>query len=313
MTARKMLAIGSLLLLLTFLASALRVYDSRQEALALEGDRLYSADAFSIEANARDVLTETTGVVDDLRVFKDITEDSRVRAVLTADGTTLPVPVHEGRAFTADDTPQALVGAAVGTTSDGGVTRYAYGGREYGVVGRLGLRADSLLSGDVLLHDPTLFAAEGTERLVVDGRDARDRYVAAFGGDRVSALTAGTSRRTDVDFVSTLLLLFGTCVLGVGLALTGVLAGALLRDHTHVRHVLGASYGSIFLRAAGPLLLLWLAAAAVSTAFWATRPGGSPAPGAPLWPDLAWQVGTLTVAFTLAFVTGARAEAARWS
>ncbi|MBB2925535.1 hypothetical protein [Cellulomonas cellasea] len=312
MTPRKALTIGTLLLLLTFLASALGVYDIRQQALELEGNRLYSTESFTAYANAHRILTQATGASGDLRVVKDLTDDGRVRAILAEDYEKLAIPIHAGRTFSSRDHDTALAGSNVALTTRDGVTYYSFEGRDYEVIGRLGLQADSLLAQDIVLNDPALFAAEGDEPLVVDGHGALEAYMAAFGGDDVAAMSGDTNRRTNVDFVSPLLLLFGTCIVAAGLAFTGVLANALLRPHTHVLHVLGSTHLRIFAAGITWLLGLWCTAAAGSAAFWGLRTGGLMTSWTLLPAGLMWQVGVLSGAFTLAFAATARGGA-RWS
>lgn len=312
MTARKALVIGTLLLLLTFLASALGVYDARQQALELEGNRLYSSESFTAVGNAHSILAQATGHSGDLRVVKDLTEDGRVRVVLAEEYEKLRIPVHAGRTFSAGDSGTALAGSGVALISKDGVPYYSFGGRDYEVIGRLGLRADSLLAQDVVLNDPVLFAAEGDEPLVVDGRGALEAYVAVFGTDGVAAMSGDTNHRTNVDFVSPLLLLFGTCVVAVGLVFTGVMANALLQPHTHVLHMLGSAHLRIYAPAITWVLALWFGAAAASAAFWGLRTGSLMASGVLLPAGLVWQVATVSVAFTLAFTVTARGGA-RWS
>ena len=92
------------------------------------------------------------------------------------------------------------------------------------MVGRLGVRADSLLSDDVVLADPSQFSAS-PQRLLLDGPDSVRHYTAQFPGRSVEIIDDGTNRRTNVDAVSPVLVTLGALVVTLIAVVAGLQAG----------------------------------------------------------------------------------------
>ena len=306
MSLRAVVTVGGFVLLLTVLASALRVYEVRQQAVVLEGNRLYGSESFLVSGVASTVLAAVSPSSADVRVFTDLTPDGRVRAVVSSEGAAFSIPLHAGRTFSGDGSAEALVGADLPVVSRDGRSYVTFAGREYEVVGLLGLRAESLLSTDVLVDDPALFSDAADEPLVVDGRGAREAYVDVLGDRGLTANPPGTSHRTDVDVVSRLLLTLGGSVVLAGLAFAGVLASSSAVRYARVARVLGLSRARVYGSTVVTVLLVWAACVVATSAVWEAVAGGALGWAPRLVPDLALQALTLWAAFSVAFAADRR-------
>jgi hypothetical protein len=261
MTPRRSLAVCLLLLLFAMLAGGVTAFAARQQAVALEGNHLYSPDAFTVNVNARLLLREARKEGIELRVFSALSEGGNVRAVASSTESRLGFPIHEGRSFEPGDTAVALVGSGIDVRKHEGRLLYDYEGRSYEVVGRLGLRSDSLVENDVLLLDESLFSAQSSESLVVDGSVAGRWLDEKFPSHGATTHLVGANGRTNVDFVSPLLVAFGYSLSAVGVVATGLVTAHADRPRRLLAHFLGSEAESIFGRAAGRYFLLLAAAA----------------------------------------------------
>jgi hypothetical protein len=142
-----------------------------------------------------------------------------VRAVAILSGQWTDVPLHDGHALTGRP-GEALAGADVAVRGDDIVVD----GKPYDVVGRLGVRADSLLSEDVVLADPSRFSAS-PQRLLLDGPSSARHYSAQFPGRSVEIIDDRTNRRTNVDAVSPVLVTLGVLVVALIALIAGLQAG----------------------------------------------------------------------------------------
>lgn len=261
MTPLRLVTIALLVSLFSTMGGVLGTYNQIQIALSLEGNNLYSSQSVDVDekpSTIRDALEEAGG---NARVFRDLTNDGTVRAVMEF-GRKSPLPLHSGRQLGSGGDRGALVGADVRVTTEKGRKSYVFEGVSYPVVGRLGLHAKSLLSRAVLLKGAGLFDGDGKARMVVDGPDVAD----ILQGYSVTPAThdGGTDRRTNIDFVSPVLLGFGGALTVIGSVITGLLAAAYGRRLCAVRFQLGhqrtrilaSSTARPLLGAAGPLLLV---------------------------------------------------------
>jgi hypothetical protein len=108
----------------------------------------------------------------------------------------------------------------------------------YEVVGRLGVRADSLLADEVVLADPSQFSTS-SQRLLLDGPDSARHYSAAFPGRDVEVVNEGTNRRTNVDTVSPVLVALGAVVAVLVAVIAGVQGGRWELRAATVRFTIG--------------------------------------------------------------------------
>lgn len=261
MTARNSALVGALLFVFLILAGALTVFSARQQAIALEGNSLYSPGAVRVDADAREVLRERSRFGSDLRVFQSLSDDEGVRSVTVGDPDALSFPVYDGRSFSEGDGAVALVGGARKTVFRDGREVIDIDGHAFEVVGRLGVREDSLVANDVLVSTGWAGPPGIGGSVVVDGDGVREAAVAAFGSARVSPLDGGANRRTNVDFVSPLLRTFGICLATIGIAMTGVVVANIDRRRRSLLHVLGRSRRSTLMHAAVTHLTLLVSAA----------------------------------------------------
>ncbi|ARC57674.1 hypothetical protein AS850_11385 [Frondihabitans sp. 762G35] len=241
MTAPRLAAVACLVLLFSLLTSAIGVYDSRQGALTLEGNSLYSSSAVTLSATPADARSRLAERHESGRVFIDVADGGRVRLLTTIGTPSRPFPLHSGRQPTADDDEVALVGSAVPVLSRSVGSVYLDDGREYPVIGRLGLEADSLVADQVLLLDRQRSDAQAAVPMVVDSDGARRLFLDEMRRGTAMAVDPSTNRRTNVDFVSPILIVFGTSLALFGFAVTGALAGAGYRARAGVARLAGAT------------------------------------------------------------------------
>ncbi|GAA3708067.1 hypothetical protein GCM10022377_22380 [Zhihengliuella alba] len=255
MSGRTVAMVGGLTLLFMLLGSALSVYNTKQEAITLEGNKLYSTASIRVTGNPREIVRKARTLGPETRIYVQLPGEARVRNLLVDDPTGLNLPLHEGRSFWAGEEKAAIVGAAIPVVDRDGREYFEYDGEIYEVIGRLGAGPDSLLAADVLLSDPAR-AFDGSGPIVVDRVDAYARYVENFGSQGVARMNEDTNRRTNVDFVSPLLLGLGTAIVTAGAVFTGMLAASLLQRRHHVLHLLGHRRLPVLVRSVGQLGLV---------------------------------------------------------
>lgn len=213
MTKQQTTAIAGLLLLAMLLTVLIGVFDARRGVIAPEGNDLRSGQSVWVNATLDELMRARNAFEPGTKVFVRLEGD--VRAVAMLSGRWTDVPLHDGHALTGRP-GEALAGADVAVRGDDIVVD----GKPYDVVGRLGVRADSLLSDDVIVADPSRFSAS-PQRLLLDGPSSVRHYSAEFPGRSVEIVDDGTNRRTNVDAVSPVLVTLGVLVV----MLIGVVAG----------------------------------------------------------------------------------------
>ncbi|MBB1198034.1 hypothetical protein [Curtobacterium flaccumfaciens] len=217
MTKQQTTAIAGLLLLAMLLTVLIGVFDARRGVIAAEGNDLRSGQSVWVNATLDDLERARSAFEPETKVFVEL-EDG-VRAVAILSGRWTDVPLHDGHALTGRP-GEALAGADVAVRGED----ITVGGTTYEVVGRLGVRADSLLSEDVVLADPAQFSAS-PERLLLDGPNSARHYSAQFPGRSVETIDDGTNRRTNVDAVSPVLVALGALVIMLIAVVAGLQAG----------------------------------------------------------------------------------------
>lgn len=217
MTKQQITAIAGLLLLAMLLTVLIGVFDARRRVIAAEGNDLRTGQSAWVTATLDDLERARSAFEPGTKVFVDL--DGDVRAVAILSGRWTDVPLHDGYALTGRP-GEALAGADVAVRGDDIVVS----GKTYNVVGRLGVRADSLLSDDVVLADPSRFSAS-PQRLLLDGPSSVRHYSAEFPGRSVEIIDDGTNRRTNVDAVSPVLVTLGTLVVALIALAAGLQAG----------------------------------------------------------------------------------------
>ncbi|PZE70791.1 hypothetical protein DEJ27_06970 [Curtobacterium sp. MCPF17_018] len=217
MTKQQITAIAGLLLLATLLAVLIGVFDARRRVIAAEGNDPRTGQSAWVTATLDDLERARSAFEPGTKVFVEL--DDRVRAVAILSGRWTDVPLHEGHALTSGP-GEALAGADVSVHGDD----IAVGGTTYNVVGRLGVRADSLLSDEVVIADPSRFSAS-PQRLLLDGPSSAHHYSAQFPDRSVEIIDDGTNRRTNVDAVSPVLVALGALVVVLVAVVAGLQAG----------------------------------------------------------------------------------------
>ncbi|MCS6587143.1 hypothetical protein [Curtobacterium flaccumfaciens] len=217
MTKQQTTAIAGLLLLAMLLTVLIGVFDARRGVIATEGNDLRSGQSAWVTATIDELMRARSAFEPGTKVFVGL--DGDVRAVVVLSGQWTDVPLHDGHALTGRP-GEALVGAAVDVRDEDIIV----GGTTYEVVGRLGVRADSLLSDDVVLADPAQFSAS-PQRLLLDGPSSAHHYSAEFPGRSVEIIDDGTNRRTNVDAVSPVLVALGALVIMLITVVAGLQAG----------------------------------------------------------------------------------------
>lgn len=217
MTKRQLTATAGLVLLAMLLTVLIGVFDARRRVIAVEGNDLRSGQSAWVTSTLDELRHARSAFEPGTKVFVNL--EDQVRAVAVLSGRWTDVPLHDGHPPTGRS-GEALVGADVTVRGDD----LAVEGKKYTVVGRLGVRADSLLSDDVVLADPSQFSGS-PQRLLLDGPNSVRHYSAQFPGRSVEIIDDGTNRRTNVDAVSPVLVALGALVVTLIALMAGVQAG----------------------------------------------------------------------------------------
>jgi hypothetical protein len=251
MNHRKIVLSVALLALFSALGAGISVYAVIRSAVASEGGNLYSATAARFDS--LDVLDQTeldrtslTG-----RLFQDLDGSGHFRVVRTL-GRPEPLPIHDGRQMRATDERVALVGHQVGTRSDDGRHYVDYEGQAFLVIGRLGVRADSGLAHDVLLQDSDLVSVDGPVVVDVEGGA---QALPGMGAEMAEPVGGRTDQRTNIDYVSPIVITCGWGLALLGASASGVLIAGFLRPVTGLRYRLGHRRPHVVMRSVLPLAL----------------------------------------------------------
>lgn len=217
MTKRQLTVTAGLVLLAMLLTVLIGVFDARRRVVAVEGNDLRAGQSAWVTATLDELRRARSAFEPGTKAFVDLEE--KVRAVAILSGRWTDVPLHDGHALTGRP-GEALAGSDVTVRGDDLVV----GGKTYTVVGRLGVRADSLLSSDVVLADPSQFSGS-PQRLLLDGPNSVRHYNEQFPGRSVEIIDDGTNRRTNVDAVSPVLVALGALVIVLIAVVAGLQAG----------------------------------------------------------------------------------------
>ncbi|MCS0644345.1 hypothetical protein [Curtobacterium flaccumfaciens] len=258
MTKQQITAIAGLLLLAMLLTVLIGVFDARRRVIAAEGNDLRSGQSAWVTATIDELMRARSAFEPGTKVFVGL--DGDVRAVVVLSGKWTDVPLHDGHALTGRP-GEALVGAAV-DVRDEDIT---VGGKTYNVVGRLGVRGDSLLSDDVVLADPSRFSAS-PQRLLLDGPHSVRHYSAEFPGRSIEIIDDGTNRRTNVDAVSPVLVALGALVIMLIAVVAGLQAGRWELRAAAVRFTTGIRSLNTLRSAAARVAVIGAAACATALA-----------------------------------------------
>lgn len=266
MTRVQMCAVASLLFVAMTLASMMNVLSARKTALAAEGADLRTTETIWVSASLPELRAHAHYFEPGTRTFKVL--DETTRAVAFVKGPWKDVPLHGG---------SPLHGAAgealAGSQRDPGKLALHVAGESYRIVGRLGVRADSLLADEAILAAPELFSDDG-ERLRIDGPHAAERYRQAFPGRALEVVDSGVNRRTNVDVVTPFLLAAGAMT--GALVIMCALAFAVSRECRAARvryavghrrrRLVGAAVGRVAIATLCPAVMVFGLGSAVGAA-----------------------------------------------
>lgn len=300
MTRTQMCVVASLLLVAMTIAVLVSVLSDRKTALAAEGADLRTAESIWVSASLPELRLQASRFSAGTRVFKSMDDTTRAVALLTGEWD--DVPLHRGSPL--DGTAgEALAGSRRAPGHD----VVEVDGKRYRVVGRLGVRADSLLADEAIVADPDLFT-DHRERLRLDGPRIADQYRVAFAGRPFEVVDSGVNRRTNVDVVTPFLAAAG--VVTALLVTVGAASYAVRREGrtARLRFLVGQRRRRLLLTAA-----LRVALATVVPAVIAHELGRMIGNSLFVRPELVPQVAVISVAAMLVFLVGAWNGARRWS
>lgn len=261
MTLSKLMLSVLLLALFSALSTGVSMYTQVRAAMALEGGDLRTETAVQLrQADAHLVTTIGDHAVNG-RLFQNLDDSGRVRAVRTL-GEPAPLPIHDGRQIRVGESRVALVGAQVKTHGSGADERYVdFAGRAYRVVGWLGVHQNSVLSREVLLQDADLITDESA--VVADVPDGA-AGIPGLSAELAQTLGSQTDQRTNIDFVSPIVIACGWVLSIVGALSSGLLIARFSWRLMALRYRLGQRRLSVFLEAMTPLAAVSVAVFAVS-------------------------------------------------
>lgn len=253
MNAQKLLMVALLMTIFSILSISLGTYSLIQKAMSLEGNDLYSNRSVAVDETGPNLRSALKTAHADARVFSDLTDDGSIRAVMET-GTPDSIPLHAGRQFKDSDARAALVGADVEVANESGQVSYIFAGTSYPVVGYLGLSDNSLISNVVLLKGAPILEADSTVRMIVDGPTVEKRLSPQITYHPIAAANGGTDRRTNIDYVSPILLRFGWTLTALGGIATGLLAASHQRRYARIRFQVGRVRHAVLARGIARLL-----------------------------------------------------------
>ena len=248
---------------LTFLALATSSFESSQKELTLEGNRLLHTEAIHVTGTCEGLVNAFRAAGLDVSVYKEL--DSSTRAVEPGTGATYPV--YSGRAVEVGEQGVALAGSSVPVVSSRDREFVSTRGREYPVVGRLGRHRESLVEGEALIFDHSLFS-ESPEPLVLDGPDVAEHYAALFPGAPYEVLDSSTDRRTNVDHISPIILTLSWAMLVGTTVAIGLLSASFARRPSRVGLLVGLPRSKVLARPVLELIGSALAGVGFGTVAW---------------------------------------------
>lgn len=258
-TAKRVLPTFVVLLASCLLLALMGCFCVKDHALEVERDRFVTGSSFV-------VVGDESAQLADLGPFATV--------VVTADGgvwlyeannyLVTSLPHHDGTSFSGSG-PEALVGAdRAQEVRDG---RFSWGGVSYKVVGILGEKDDSLLSGSVVLSAPGLLDGLPASDLRFDGFGARAALTLTHPNAVAQGLDQALSSRTDKQAVIHLFTLSSLIVAGLGVALAALWYVRCVHDEYRVMLLFGKQARTVGRGVLELAVLLALAAAAGIAAF----------------------------------------------
>jgi hypothetical protein len=175
-----------------------------------------------------------------------------------------------------------------------------YDNHAFLVVGRLGVHADSGLANDILLQGPGLSDVEGPYFVDIDGGV---KTLERIGSARAESIAGRTDQRTNIDYVSPLVIACGWGLTLLGSGASGLLIAGFCRPVATLRIRLGLRRIRVLVIGLFPLMLcvgaifvtVWFLALTLAGAL-RSAPEFAAAAGIPLALGVIVSVGALSAA-----------------
>lgn len=211
MTIKKNIPILFLFLIIVSLSALFFIYNNYQKNLYLETNNLYQKNTGVITSNIKAIDFKD----ENMWVFKTI--DHSTRLIKTKGGQT-NLPIYQGRQIEEKEQKVALVGSNVPRERKGDDFFFALGKDSFKIVGFLGTQKKSLLQNEVIIKDDSLFDNKNEELIL-----SSDSYISTSLKINKKIQTNILGRRTNIDYISPLILSFMIIVITGVSAATGAI------------------------------------------------------------------------------------------
>lgn len=240
MRISKLLLITPLFIFLCSLSISFFVYKNYQNNLYLEVNNLYKKNTEIISSNIREIDVSHNK---DLMIFKDLSGTGDVRAIKISDKSS-QFPIYKGRQMTINDEKIALVGSEVALKNKGNNMYVKFDGEYFRVIGYLGTKKESLLSNQIILKDDTLFDNRAKEELILSS----DKKIPKTNSKKTKLNSNILGRRTNVDYISPMILGLNIIMLVCISFLTGIIAEKLNNKYNRYLYIKGILPQKILLK-----------------------------------------------------------------
>lgn len=240
MRISKLLLITPLFIFLCCLSLSFFVYRNYQNSLYLEVNNLYKKNT--------EISSSNIGKIDnsynkDLMIFKDLSGTGDVRAIRISDKNS-QFPIYKGRQMTINDEKIALVGSEVSLKNKHNNMYVKFNGEYYRVIGYLGTKKESLLSNQIILKDDALFDSREKEELILSS----DKKIPKTNSKKTKLNSNILGRRTNVDYISPMILGLNIIMLVSISFLTGIIAEKITNKYNRYLYIKGIVPQKILLK-----------------------------------------------------------------
>lgn len=216
MKIKKFALLTSLLTSLSLLLLIANEYNIRQELIIRESNQLRSPNSILLKdtfQNLRDNLVSQSRT--SVLIVIDENPNLRIIGYYTNDFANDILPTNNNQTFSEVNSQEALVGRNIETAQRGDERFFEHNGKEYEVIGYLGLNNPSFLDNTVLINDLSLFPNEITP-LIIDGPNVREFAENHSFTEAISQRNIGINRRIDTDFFSPMMYFFSFSLAFIG-------------------------------------------------------------------------------------------------
>jgi len=232
---------GRIALLLAFLmlfSIILHHYLNTQELLILESNQLLTGHEIRTQKNYEEIIEIEAMSHLGYRLFAQIESHSfnDIWLFYTNDFSNWRPPLSEGIFFSSSNTKEAVVGRNVELIQGAYNTAYIFNGKEYEVIGVLGLLTPSLLDDMVLINDLDFLRALDLG-LIVDYDDA-DILALALGEPSFN-YRSGIGSMLETDFFTPLINIYGRLISGIMTVIIAFLYYLEVKDEIKMRRLIG--------------------------------------------------------------------------